>query len=102
MTAPINYVLSPFEGNINTGDQTGLKLCLRATKEIEKKYDKLYISVSNAKYIIDHFLSLANKYGWERIAFMVNTGAGANTIFSVVDQIQLADTHTCKSLDILD
>ena len=55
MAAPIIYVLSSFEGNINTGYPTEIKLHLQATKEIDKEAEKLDISVSNAKDIIDHF-----------------------------------------------
>ena len=44
-TEAVNYVLIPFEGNINPGDPTGLKLYLQATKDIDKEIDKLYISV---------------------------------------------------------
>ena len=32
MADPINYMLRTFEGNINTGDPTGIKLYLQATK----------------------------------------------------------------------
>ena len=64
MDAPVvNYVISPFEDNINPGDPKGLKLYLQETKDIDKEADKLDISVSNAKDIIDHFLSIASKYG---------------------------------------
>ena len=61
--AVVNYVLRPFEGKINPGYPKGLKLYLQANKNIDKETDKLDISVSNAKDIIDHFLSLANKNG---------------------------------------
>ena len=54
----VNCVLSQFEGNRNTGYLQGIKLYLQATKEIDTEADKLDISVSNAKYIIDSFLSL--------------------------------------------
>ena len=89
MTA-VNYVLSSFEGNINHRYPTGLKLYLRSTKEIDKENDKLDISVSNSKCIVDHFLSSANKYGWVRLAFMVITATGAKDVFIVAEQIQLA------------
>ena len=52
-----NNVLSSFERNINTGFSTGLKIYLQATKETDKETYKIYISVSNAKDIVDHFLS---------------------------------------------
>ena len=45
MADTINYVLSQFEGNIHSGDPTGIKLYLQATKEIDKEADKLDISV---------------------------------------------------------
>ena len=61
--AVVNYLLSPFEGNINTEYPTGLKIYLQATKEIDKETEKIYISVLNAKDIIYHFLSLSKKYG---------------------------------------
>ena len=41
--AAVNYVLSPFEGNMNILDPMGLKLYLRETKEIDKENDKIYI-----------------------------------------------------------
>ena len=93
MAASVKYVLSPFEGNTNYGDPTGFKLKLQSTKDIYREYDKLYISVSNAKDIIDHFLSLANKYDWGRLTFMIQTGEGANNIFMFVEHIQLAYIH---------
>ena len=44
----VNECFSPFEGNINPGYPTRLKLYLQATKEIDKETDKIYILVSNA------------------------------------------------------
>ena len=85
MDAPVvNYVISPFEDNINPGDPKGLKLYLQETKDIDKEADKWDISVSNAKDIIDHFLSIANKYGWGRLELMVQTGAVPKNIFRQV------------------
>ena len=52
----VNYVLRPFEGNINPRYPMGIKLYLQATKEIDKETDKINISVSKTKDIIDHFL----------------------------------------------
>ena len=40
MVAILNYVIIPFEGNINPGDPEGLKLYLQATKDIENESDK--------------------------------------------------------------
>ena len=41
MASPVvNYVLSPFEGNINTKDPQGVNLYLQETKEIDKEVDK--------------------------------------------------------------
>ena len=58
----MNYVFSPFEGKLNTGDPQVIKFYLQAKKEIDKESYKLYISVLNAKDIIDHFLNLAKTY----------------------------------------
>ena len=77
-------MLSPFEGSINTGDPAGIKIHLQENKEINKESDKLDISALNSKDIMDHFLSLANKCGWVRLAFMVQTGAGSKNNFRVV------------------
>ena len=81
MDDPINYFIGPFEAIINPGYPTGLKLYRQAKKEMDKETDKLYISVSNAKDIIHHFLSWTNKYGWGPLAFMLGTATGANNIF---------------------
>ena len=78
--AAVNYVLRPFEGDINSGYPTELKLYLQATNEMDKENDKLDISVSNSKDIIDHFISLANKYGWRRLTFTAGTATGAKNI----------------------
>ena len=78
--ADVNSVLIPFEGNIYPGDPTGLKLYLQGTKKIDEETYKLYISVSNSKDIVDHFLSLANKYGLGRFAFMVGIYTCAKNI----------------------
>ena len=44
MAAPVvNYVVRPFEGNINHGYQEVPKFYLQATKEIDKEADKLDI-----------------------------------------------------------
>ena len=67
----------------------GLKLYLQKTKEIDKETDNIYLLYSNNKYIIVRFLSLSNKYGWGRFAFMVNAGTGANKKFRVVEHILL-------------
>ena len=82
MTYPcVNNVISPFEGNINTRKPQGITLYIQATREIEKEYDMLDISVSNTKDIIDNFPILENKYGWGRLIFMVNTTEGNKNIF---------------------
>ena len=39
------------------------------------------------------FFGLSNKYGCGRLAFMLETDAGANNIFRQVEQIQIADMH---------
>ena len=54
----VNYVLRLFEGDINPGDLTGIKICFQATNEKDKENYKLDISVSNAKDILDHSLGL--------------------------------------------
>ena len=79
--AAVNYVLSPFKGNINPGDPTMINIYPQATKYMDKENDRLDISVSNAKGIIYHFLSLAKQYGWECLKFMVGISTGANNIF---------------------
>ena len=94
MAEPVmNYVLIPFKGNINTGDPQGIKLYFQATTQIDKESDKLDISVSNAKDIIDHFISLTKKYGWGSLECMAETGAGANNIFRRVEYILVLDMH---------
>ena len=89
--ASVNYVLRPFEGNINPGDPKAIKIYPQATKGIDKESYKLDISVSNSKEVIDQFLSLADKYVWGCLSFMLNTVTDANSIFKVVYQIQIAD-----------
>ena len=71
MESSMNYVMSLFEGNIKPGYSQGLKLYLQETREIEMEADKLDISVSNTKDSIYHFLSLATKYYWGILAFVV-------------------------------
>ena len=93
MAAPENYVHIPLEGNINPGGPKELKLYLQATTDIYKEAENLDTSVSNAKDIIDHFLSLYNKYGSGRLALMVDTDEGPMHIFWKVEQIQIADMH---------
>ena len=41
--AAVNYLRSPFLGNKNPGDVTGVKLDLQVTKEIDKESEKLDI-----------------------------------------------------------
>ena len=88
---PVNYVLIPFERNTNPGKPTDIKLSLQATKQIDKEYEKLDISFSNAKDIIYHFLSISIKCGWGRLALMVKINTGAKFAFKQVYQIQLSD-----------
>ena len=102
MDAPVNHFLIPFEGIIHTKDPQGIKFYLQETNDIDKESDKFYIPVSNAKDIIDHFLSLAKKYGWGSLEFMVDTGAGAKKIFQAIEQIQIPymnhQAHGCFGL----
>ena len=63
IVASVNYVLDPYGGKINPRDIQGIKFYLQATRGIEKESGKLYISVSNAKNVFNHFLSPPNKYG---------------------------------------
>ena len=93
MVAILNYVIIPFEGNINPGDPEGLKLYLQATKDIENESDKWDISVSNAKDVVEHLLSLAKKYVCGPLMFMLQTSAGDTIYFLQVDQIQIEDTQ---------
>ena len=44
----LNYVVSPIEVKINIEDQQGVKLCLKAKKQIYKEFEKLDILISNA------------------------------------------------------
>ena len=87
--ADVNYILIPFEGRINPGYPTGIKLYFWATNKIDRETDKLDISVSNPKEIIEHFLSFDKKYVWGRLAFMVGTDKGTNKNFRVLENIQL-------------
>ena len=90
-TADVHYVISLFEGNTNPRGPKGIKLYFQTNKEIDKETDKLDISVSNTKNIVNYFLSLSKKYGWGRLAFMLGTASGANNIFREVEQIQLEE-----------
>ena len=87
----LNYMIIPFEGNINPGYPTGIKLYLQSTKEIDKETDTLDILVPDAKDIIYHFLSISNKYVWRSLEFTVNISAGTNNILRVVEHIMLED-----------
>ena len=89
--AAVNDLLRPFEDNINLGDPTGIKLYLRATKEIDKEIDKLDIPISNAKYIAYFFLSLSKIYSRVRLAFMVEADTDTNNMFIVVEKIHIED-----------
>ena len=44
MADSVNYVISLFKDNMNTGYPQGIKLYLQATKDIEREYEKLDIS----------------------------------------------------------
>ena len=80
----VNYIIIPFEGNMNPVYQQGIKLYLQTTKYIDNEDEKLDILVSNAEDIIYYFLIIANKYSWGRLVFMVETGTGENNIFRQV------------------
>ena len=45
IAAPTNYVIGPFEGKINTGYTTGIKIYPQSTKEKNKETENLDISV---------------------------------------------------------
>ena len=90
MVAPVKYGLIPSKGKINPGNTQGFKINLQETNYIYKESYTLYISVSNTKHIIDHFLSLSKKYVWVGILFMVDTGVGTKNIFR---QIQISYMH---------
>ena len=83
--AAVNDVLRLFYWIINPGDSTGIKNYLQATKERDKETDKLDISVSNSKDIVNHFLILALKNVLGRLKFMVGSDTGTEKIFRVVE-----------------
>ena len=94
MTATVvNYMLRIFERNINPEYPKGIKIYLKETKDIDKESDKLDISVSNTKDIIDYFLIWDNKYVLVSLAFMVETSAVPNNIFMQVEHIKIADIN---------
>ena len=93
MATPVKYMITSFEVNINIVDTKRIKNYPQETKKMDKESGKLDISVPNAKYIIDSFISLYNKYGWGRLEFTVRTGAGENKICWYVYQINIADIH---------
>ena len=93
MADQVNYVLIPFEWNINTLNPQGIKLYLQSTKEMDKESDKIDISVSKPKEIIDNFLSLVNKYDWGCLEFMVRTDSGDHNIFWKSEQINIMGMH---------
>ena len=92
MVAAVHYVLSPFKVNKNHGYYQGFKIYFQATKDIYKKDFEIDVSISNAKYIIDHFLGLLKQYFWVRLALMVHTVAGNKNIFWKVENMYLEDT----------
>ena len=49
MDDPINYVLKPFEGNINPKYPMGIKLYIQETNKIDEETNKLDISLKIAK-----------------------------------------------------
>ena len=51
---------------------------------MDKETDKLDVSVSNTKDIIEHFLRLSNKHVWVSHAFVVNNGTGEKNVFRVI------------------
>ena len=67
------YALIPFEGNINSGDTQGIKPYLQETEDIKQETEKPMLPFQTPKTLFDHFIGLANKYGWGALAFMVNT-----------------------------
>ena len=52
------------------------------------------ILVSNSKDIVEHLLSLENKYGWVQLSLMVTTAAGNKINFLKVEKISLKDIKT--------
>ena len=67
-----NYLIRPFEDNINHKEPQGLKYYIQKTKGVEKEADELDTWIWISKVNIDHLLILTNKYGWVRLVFMVN------------------------------
>ena len=63
--------MSMFKGSTNPWDIQGLKLYLLENKGIEKESDNTEDSVSNTKYVVDNFIGLYNKHGWECLSFWV-------------------------------
>ena len=81
----VNNVLISFEWNKNPGYRQCLNIYLQSKKEIDKEYDKLNVSVSFVKDIIDNFLILGNKYFWGRHEFIVGPGSNEQDIFRQVE-----------------
>ena len=57
------FISDPFEGDINPGDTSGLKLFTLATSE-RSKDDKLAITQDNVKDVMASFRQDSNSFGW--------------------------------------
>ena len=56
----VNWVLFPFEWNINPVEPQGIKIYLQTTGEIDKKRKSYIYHLITIKYIIYHLISLSN------------------------------------------
>ena len=75
--APPVFVSDPFEGNINPGDQSGLKLYTLATAA-RSDDSKLVISQENVKLVLNAFRQDSNSFGWGLLINQISNAAGTN------------------------
>ena len=71
----LNYVLIPFEGNINPGETQSLKLIFRQQGIQRKNWKVRHLSFKH-KWHYRFFYQTILKNGWGRLAFMVKTNKG--------------------------
>ena len=71
------FTSDPFVGNIDPGEQAGIKLFTLATAECDKN-EKLVISQDKVTDIMSAFRQDSNSFGWEILVNQILNTAGEN------------------------
>ena len=88
------FIIDPFAGNISPGTTCGQKLFTEACSALDEA-DKLTASVENQHMVMEHILSIVQKFRWGPQVLAVNLSSNLTTAKSII-----TESHALSLVDL--